>query len=99
MNKTIDENCHSELRMRTKDHTRKNKYIIFTKPNISSTAAQGINAGHMLKIKETSKIIKIDNINKKSLSNVKIEFSKDKCLLDKLFEIKNIMKIKKKTFI
>ena len=99
MNKAVDENCNSELKMRNKDSFKRNKFVIFTKPNISTSSIHGVNAGHIFKIKESSKIIKIDAVPDKYMKKVKIEYSSDKSLLDKLFELKNVMKIKKKTFI
>lgn len=46
-----------------------------------------------------SNIIKLDLLPKNNMQVLKIEYSKDKTLLDRLFQIKNLMSMKKKTFI
>ncbi len=58
----------------------------------------------ILKYKEQSSpeinhIIKLDNTKEKLYNNMNIEYSKDKTTLVRLFDIKNYLKIKKKTFI
>ena len=45
------------------------------------------------------KIIKYDESSYGNLKNIKIEFSRDKTLVDLLFEMKKTLNIKKKTFI
>jgi hypothetical protein len=98
MNKSVDENCSCDSKLKLSNNTRKTQFIIFNKPNTMTPLKNGISV--KLKNNEISKIIKIDHTNNKNLgNNVKIEFNKDKSLVDKLFLIKNYMKIKKKTFI
>ena len=98
MNKSVDENCSRDSKLKLSNNTRKTQFIIFNKPNTMTPLKNGTSV--KLKNNEISKIIKIDHTNNKNLgNNVKIEFNKDKSLVDKLFLIKNYMKIKKKTFI
>lgn len=46
-----------------------------------------------------SKIIKLDEVNFKLSESLKIEFIKDPDAIDRLFNLKKYIKIKKKTFI
>ncbi len=48
---------------------------------------------------EVSKIIKLGSSQNGTFKAINIDFTKNSGLLDKLFEMKNKMKIKRKTFI
>lgn len=51
------------------------------------------------KIKNPAKIIKLSSNTENDLKSLRIEFSADKSLVDKLFMMKSLMKIKNKTYI
>jgi hypothetical protein len=95
MNKKVDENYSSNKNLHKSHNPAKNKFFVYNKSMIAPNPIYNFN----LKLKEPSKIIKLDQTQNKLLNNVKIEYSKDVSLLDKLFEMKNTMKIKRKTFI
>ena len=98
MNKAIDENSLPNNKPNSKHNQRKNKINPFARPKAVFACTKGVTIN--MKPKEViPKIIKIDSVSNDHLTNVKIEFSKDKSLLDKLFSMKNSMLIKKKTFI
>lgn len=64
---------------------------------------KGFNPGGDAQLKNNKtkqkRIIKIDKVLDSSLNNVNIDYNHDKVLIDKLFEIKNTLKMKKKTFL
>jgi hypothetical protein len=77
---------------------RKSFKPIFTKfqnkiPNITKTKQ------HKLVTPPTPRIIKIEMVEKEKMGKLQIDFTKDMSLLDRLFEMKNQIRIKKKTFI
>ncbi len=61
----------------------------FTKPNEKQVSRPEVG----------QKFMAIDTLPTKTLKNIKIDYSKDNILLDKLFKMKNMVKIKKKSFI
>lgn len=61
----------------------------FTKPNLTKVSKPEV----------VQKFLAIDALPPKMLKNIKIDYSKDNILLDKLFKMKNMVKIKKKSFI
>lgn len=97
MNSNTDENSCPPPSSKITQKCRRSKYSVFRRPNTKLNE----NFENNLKIRsnETSKIFKIENCGNKFLKNIKIEFSKDLNLVDKLFEMKNALSIKKKTFI
>ncbi len=98
MNSTYNENSSLKKSINKSDiKSKKIKFTLFKKPH--HPTLENLGNAFKVKMKEIPKIIKLENSTNKNLKNIKIEFSKDKSLVDRLFEIKNTLKIKKKTFI
>ncbi len=96
MNIKVNENCPTHLQ---KANTS-NKMVKFYKFNLSSVIPYAKpNHTRQSKSIEGSKLLKIDALPTNLLKNIKIEYSKDNKLLEKLFQMKNMVKIKKKSFI
>jgi hypothetical protein len=97
MNFTIDENCSSKSLNYNKSSSKKVKFISYNN-SIGGLTYKGL-IQSKLKDKDFSRIFKLEILPTKTFKNIKIEYSNDKNLLDKLFEMKNMVGIKKKTFI
>ena len=97
MNSRIDENFNPCLKNTFSNKSEKRKFPNFKKP--SSNIDE--NVKNRLKFNSNLiRIIKFETLSKKIIfEKSKIEFSNDKSLLDKLFQMKDALKIKKKTFI
>ena len=96
MNFQIDENYPIKS---SKDQTENKIIKIFNFNYSSASSFTKPNATPQSKPEVILKLIPIDGLSTKLLKNIKIEYSKDNKLLEKLFIMKNMVKIKKKSFI
>lgn len=94
MNFGLNENVPAPIR---RDISKKTRCSL--KSNDSIYMTYTLDNNNKNNAKDPINIISIDLIPQKSFRNIKIEYSKDKKLLDRLFEVKNCVSIKKKTFI
>ncbi len=92
----IDENCPNPL---NKENSG-SKIIKIYNFNLSSVNpyAKPLKIPHSKPV-EGYKLLKIEAIPPNLKKSIKIEYSKDNKLLEKLFQMKNMVKIKKKSFI
>ena len=100
MNGTIDENVSHGFKSKIKKHSQfKTKLTPFQKPVLMKNTKIITQNNIQTKNLELSKIIKLSGSLNPNLKIINVDFCKNSKLLEKLFEMKSKMKIKKKTFI
>jgi hypothetical protein len=99
MNKSVDENASRGINSRRSQFFTKTRIATLSKATTLSDIFPKPNINLRPKNLEVSKIIKLGVCQSTNFKAINIDFSKNTNLLDKLFEMKNKMKIKKKTFI
>jgi hypothetical protein len=99
MNKSVNENASHGINSKRSQFLCNATMVPIRKPTLLCDSFHKPNNNLKPKNLEVSKIIKLGGCQNTTYKAINIDFSKNSNLLDKLFEMKNKMKIKKKTFI